>query len=130
MTYLFQLGDFILHSGQKGHFKIDCDALTELDIKTLGYIIAKEFRFSKVVGVPTGGTRLAEACEMWTKQYGPLLIVDDVLTTGASMEEEKVKHPYLHVIGVVLFARGPCPSWVHPLFDMGRWFGYDDKIIA
>ncbi len=127
---LFKLGDFILHSGQKGHFKIDCDALTELDVKTLAYIISKEFRFSKVVGIPTGGTRLAEACEVWTKEYGPLLIVDDVLTTGASMEEEKEKHPYLHVIGVVLFARGPCPSWVHPLFDMGRWFNYYDDEIA
>ena len=127
---LFKLGDFILHSGQKGNFKIDCDALTELDLKTLAYIIAKEFRFSKVVGIPTGGTKLAEACEVWTKKYGPMLIVDDVLTTGASMEEEKEKHSYLHVIGVVVFARGPCPSWVHPIFDMGRWFNYYDDIIA
>ena len=127
---LFKLGDFILHSGQKGHFKIDCDALTELDIKTLGYIIANEFRFSKVVGIPTGGTKLAKACDVWTKQHGPLLIVDDVLTTGASMEEEKAKHQYLHVIGVVLFARGPCPSWVHPLFDMGRWYNYYNNEIA
>jgi len=127
---LFKLGDFILHSGQKGHFKIDCDALTELDLKTLADIIAKEFRFSKVVGIPTGGTKFAEACEVWTKQHGPLLIVDDVLTTGASMEEEKEKHPYLHVIGVVIFARGACPSWVHPIFDMGRWFNYYDDEIA
>jgi orotate phosphoribosyltransferase len=127
---LFRLGDFILHSGQKGQFKIDCDALTELDIKTLACIISKEFRFSKVVGIPTGGTRLAEACEVWTKEYGPLLIVDDVLTTGASMEEEKDKHQYLHVIGVVVFARGPCPTWIHPLFDMGRWFNYYEDEIA
>lgn len=127
---LFKLGDFILHSGQTTNFKIDCDALTELDIKTLAYIIAKEFRFSKVVGVPTGGIRLAEACEVWTKQYGPMLIVDDVLTTGASMEKEKAKYSYLHVVGVVIFARGPCPSWIYPLFDMERWFGYNDEIIV
>jgi orotate phosphoribosyltransferase len=129
-TNLFRLGEFTFHSGSKSYFKIDCDALTDADIKTLSCIIAKEFRYSKVIGIPKGGLRLAKACEEWKKEYGPLLIVDDVLTTGKSMEEEKAKYPYLYIIGVVIFARGPCPAWVYPIFDMERWFGFNCNIIA
>jgi len=118
---LFRFGDFNLNSGRSSFFKIDCDALTDEDIETLAFIIQKEFRFSKVVGIPTGGTRIAEALEQWRKVYGPLLIVDDVLTTGGSMEREKEKYPEDIIIGVVIFARGECPEWIHPIFDMCEW---------
>ena len=127
---LFKFGFVKLSSGRCSNFKIDCDALTVNDINTLAQLIAKKFRFSKVVGIPTGGDRLAYALQKWTKKYGPLLIIDDVLTTGASMEKEKAKYPYLHVVGVVIFARGPCPSWVHPMFNMCDWVDHFEKDIT
>lgn len=127
---LFKFGFIELHSGGRSNFKIDCDALTDGDINTLAHLIAKGFRFSKVVGIPTGGDRLAYALQKWTKEYGPLLIVDDVLTTGNSMEKEKAKYPYLHVLGVVIFARGPYPSWIYPMFDMCGWVDRFEKDTA
>ena len=51
-----------------------------------------------------------------------MLIVDDVFTTGASMEA-------LHTpgdIGAVVFARGLCPSWITPLFQMWSCDGLPD----
>ena len=79
--------------------------------------------FKGVVGVPKGGLKFAAALEMRkTPSYSlPLLIADDVLTTGSSMEELKEsKLHYSDAIGVVVFARGQCPSWVIPLFQMGH----------
>lgn len=65
-----------------------------------------------VEGVPRGGLRLAEACrELATS--GPLLIADDVCTTGASMEEHRRGRS---AVGLVIFTRGPTPDWVMPLF--------------
>lgn len=121
MKNLFRFGDFSLNSGKQSFFKIDCDALTDDDIDTLAFMIQKELRFSKVVGIPRGGVRLAKSLENWKKQYGPTLIVDDVLTTGRSMEKEKEKYPEDIVIGVVIFARGECPEWVQPMFTMCYW---------
>jgi pyrimidine operon attenuation protein/uracil phosphoribosyltransferase len=71
-----------------------------------------------VIGVPQGGLRLAKACRKYAiEHHAVVLIVDDVLTTGASMEDERKKHRDRPVIGVVLFARGPRPGWVNALFE-------------
>ena len=127
---LFKFGFIELNSGECSNFKIDCDALTIGDLNTVAKLIARKFKFSRVVGIPTGGNRLKYALQKWNKEYGPLLIVDDVLTTGASMEKEKSKYPHLHVIGVVIFARGPCQSWIHPMFNMCDWVDRLEKDIV
>jgi orotate phosphoribosyltransferase len=114
---LFKYGQFLLHSGDESWFKIDCDFLTEEDLNTLALLIFEGVgTFGQVEGVPEGGLRLAEALKPYANQYSnQLLIVDDVLTTGTSMEEyrrgRKAK-------GAVIFARGPCPEWVKPIFRM------------
>jgi hypothetical protein len=41
MTNLFQLGDFHLHSGQKSKYKINCDALTDEDWRTLAMMLVE-----------------------------------------------------------------------------------------
>ena len=117
MINLFQLGNFKSHSGEILPWKIDCDMLTEKDWECLAWMIVERVRsFGKVEGIPTGGWELAHDLEQHiTPDCSRLLIVDDVLTTGKSMEE------YRHTgddIGAVVFARGPCPYWVTPLFQM------------
>lgn len=115
---LFQLGDFLLHSGDRSHFKIDCDALTYEDWETIAFLIKEKFNFTNVVGISDGGTKLAQLLEQYKKEGDNLtLIVDDVLTTGASMKtiRDSIKG---NSIGVVVFARGRCPYWVWPIFQM------------
>lgn len=153
---LFQLGDFVLHSGQRSRWKIDCNAPGPQDWKTLA-AMAAEFLppFGAVEGIPGGGLKLASAMSWyrkctcgrsapehwWTKKdedppgnclrskklvdvaglcgckrfspIPPVLICDDVLTTGVSMEEQRAGR---EVIGLVIFARAETPKWIRVLF--------------
>lgn len=126
---LFQLGDFTLNSGIKSKWKLECDALTDDDINTLAQMICQliSHRFSSVEGVPTGGLRLAKALSPFASISGPHLIVDDVLTTAKSIKDMTDKFKGTgkkpeDVIGAVIFARGQCPYWVKPLFQMPEVF--------
>lgn len=110
---LLQLGSFTLASGINSPWKIDCDCLTESDWNTAAYLISKLVgRFGEVEGVPTGGLKLAEALKPYITK-GPLLVVDDVWTTGGSilkhLNDRKAKI-------AVLFARSNVPKDVIALF--------------
>lgn len=112
---LFIQGGFRLHSGALSAWKIECDNLTDEDIETLALMLSEALpRFGSVEGIPRGGLRIAEAMEPYVTT-GPPLIVDDVLTTGRSMEEKRAGR---EAIGAVLFQRGPGLPWVSPLFAM------------
>jgi orotate phosphoribosyltransferase len=125
---LFQLGDFTLNSGARSAWKLECDALTDDDWKCLAEMIRQMVGpFSSVEGVPRGGLKLAECLQPFvTPLAGYHLVVDDVLTTGRSMErlsnEVCGREPggkfSRGIIGAVVFARGPCPLWVKPLFQL------------
>lgn len=120
---IFVKHDFTAHSGDVLTWKIECDALSVFDIETLAYLISCNTKFSEVYGVPTGGLKLMVALQQYSTHdpHNHVLIVDDVLTTGTSMEEFKSKLILEQdPIGVVIFARGPCPDWVTPVFDY-RW---------
>ena len=123
---LFVKKDWIMHSGGKAHYKIECDALTDEDLDCLAFIISQKGNFSDVYGVPQGGLRLQLALEQYKSPEGVKLIVDDVLTTGASMEEAKQKLGWSDAVGVVIFARGPHPDWVKPMFTM-HWLNVADE---
>src|SRR3989344_6033868 len=125
-TALFENKPFVSCSGIFLPFKINCDALLEEDIETLAGIIAKKFQFKKVYGVPRGGVRLAKALEKYLSSAGPVLIVDDVLTTGKSMEEAKEKFTGEDLIGIVIFARNKCPLWVKAMFAQESWIEQDN----
>ena len=118
---LFQAGDFVLHSGQRSTWKIDCDALTDADWDTLSYMALDAIapkRFGMVESVPRGGNKFAKALGRAARAGESLtVLVDDVLTTGESMERARAGRE--DVIGVVAFARGPVPLWVTPLFVVG-----------
>ncbi len=111
---LFKKGHFILHSGFSTDWFIDMSTLTNEDWDTLAMVASRiAGPFSMVEGVPRGGIPLAKQLQNSRVEKAPLLIVDDVLTTGASMEKQRNGR---EAIGVVVFARGPCPKWVTPLF--------------
>lgn len=123
MTNLFQKFKRVkLSSGQTSDFKIDCDALVSYDIACLAYLISKNIKFSRVVGVPTGGDRLALALTKYiTPSVDTLLICDDVLTTGKSMErarQEQENGEESSVRGIVIFARSKPNDWINCIFQM------------
>jgi hypothetical protein len=132
---LFTFGTFKAHSGDELPYKIDLDYLTGSDWDCIARIIASEVRFSEVIGIPRGGTKLAEALEQFKdpSYYWLTLVVDDVLTTGNSLEEARQKlilrlreekqtrlgKAAPHVLGYVVFSRVPqrsVPNWVRALF--------------
>lgn len=57
---LFQLGDFVLNSGEKSNWKIECDALGVNDWRVLAEMLRQLIGpFSSVEGVPSGGLEMA-----------------------------------------------------------------------
>jgi hypothetical protein len=111
---LFNYGLYDLHSGGTSKYKIDCDFHSMEDLEGFA-TLAKDFipKFGAVVGIPRGGLRFASCLEQYVTE-GPTLIIDDVLTTGGSMEEARKQYP--HAIGLVIYARIIPPPWVKAIF--------------
>src|SRR5471030_485851 len=85
MPNLFNNGDFRLSSGLISTLKIDCDALSEMDIESCAAMLSNLVcPFGKVEAIPKGGCRLAVAMEKYST-VGKVLICDDVYSTGSSM---------------------------------------------
>lgn len=120
---LFQQGDFTLASGAKSTWKIECDALTDEDWDGLAAILVSHLfnPFSRVLGVPRGGLPLRRALTPYINHnVNRLLIVDDVWTTGSSMNEyiKSSTHNEPYIDRAVIFARSKVPSNVTALFQM------------
>jgi hypothetical protein len=120
---MFERGKFESHSGIQLNWKIECDGLTDADLEALAEAVSSRIIFKEVIGIPRGGLRFAEALKQYRSPVArPTLIVDDVLTTGRSMNElrKSVSGPST---GVVIFARGPgpIPAWIFPIFSLATW---------
>ena len=110
---LFEYGSFTLHSNSISNWRINCENLTHDDWHNLVQIAIKHLDpFGSVEGIPTGGIQFANAFSPYISK-GSVLIVDDVLTTGASMEIHRNNRK---AQGIVAFARGPIPFWVTSIF--------------
>jgi len=118
MTNLFQLGTFDANSGTVLPWRIECDNLMPEDWECLAAMLVEMVGpFGKVEGVSGGGLPFANALQRYVTEECPLLIVDDVLTTGASME--KAREGNTPSFGAVVFSRGPItPTWITPIFRM------------
>ena len=124
MDKLFQSVDFKSHSGLELKWKIECDALSDPEWFTISQMIMEiSVPFKEAIGIPRGGTKLGNLLNQYGtgKREDPILLVDDVLTTGESMKEFKTKRTWRNptdYIGWVVFARTKTPKWVTALFQM------------
>lgn len=126
---LFRSGHFILASGATSPWKIECEALTEADWTGLAVMMMEALipgPFGQVEGVPHGGIPLANALQPYADdQSRTLLVVDDVWTTGKSMERYIDGIPTdLRVARAVAFARRPPPPNIMALFTMPYPYPY------
>jgi len=122
--HLFKFGWFASHSGFQLPWKLDCESgLDTEDWEAIASLIAWKFAFRSVYGIPKGGTALARALDKHVTPGYPVLIVDDVLTTGRSFINARASlgNPE-DCIGVVVFARGVCPDWVFPILQVNEFF--------
>lgn len=122
---LFQRGNFVLASGARSAWKIECDALTREDWAALAVMAAELLPpFREVRGVPRGGLPFAEAlAEYVAPDSDHLLIAEDVVTTGGSIErflKSTEVGSFARVLGVCAFARGAAPDWITPVFTLGK----------
>lgn len=112
---LFVTKSFIGAAGLELQWKVECDALTDEDWAWAAARISERVKFGPVEGVPTGGLKLAAALERYSTPGRGLLIVDDVLTTGISMEMHRAGRD---ATGYVLFARGRPARWIRALWTL------------
>ncbi len=129
---MFKCSELKSHAGLTLKWKIICDSLTEEDWDSLAQLVVSRYDFKLAVGVPQGGLAFASALNKYAKSASvglPVLIVDDVLTTGGSMEEMKrelaKKYNGNQMLGVVLFSRGQVPVWVRAIFTLS--WPFEDK---
>ena len=122
---IFQEVDFKSHSGLDLSWKIECDGVSKKEWKCLTEMIMdyEKRPFQSAIGIPRGGVVLGSYLNQYSTENpdDPILIVDDVLTTGGSMEEFKRKRSWRNptkYIGWVVFARGFPPQWCRALFQM------------
>ena len=121
---LFQSVDFKSHSGLHLTWKIEMDALQDGEWFTISKMIMElSPPFREAIGIPRGGIKLGNLLQAHAtgNVRDPICIVDDVLTTGISMNEFRRKRSWRmpdDYIGWVVFARAKCPDWVTPLFQM------------
>ena len=122
-THLFVEEDFKSHAGLDLHWKIEMDALDEAEWKCIARMIM-EYQtepFQAAIGIPRGGLKLSVYLNDYSTQNNndPYLIVDDVLTTGGSMEEFKKDYfDKKKVFGWVVFSRTKPAGWIRSLFQM------------
>ena len=117
---LFRSLNFKSHSGLDLTWKIECDVLSDPEWFTIKKMILEVTPpFREAIGIPRGGIKLGDLLNEHAtgKEEDPICIVDDVLTTGESMEnflslrgiEGKSVMP---AIGWVVFARVQPPLWI------------------
>ena len=121
---LFQIGDFKSHAGLSLKWKIECDAIDHSEWKALARMIMdyQKEPFYKAVGIPRGEIPLQNALNEYASnnKEDPLLVCDDVYTTGTSFREFCTTQEKIYAIKWVIFARRPIylNDGINALFTM------------
>jgi len=120
---LFQKIDFVSHAGIPMSWKIECDAITLAEWQCLAKMIMEYQKspFSRAEGIPRGGVALGVALNKYASgnPKDPVLIADDVYTTGTSFKEYCKEHyPNEFVYQWTVFARHQPSNGVKALFTM------------
>lgn len=108
------------------NFEVRCDALTIEDcMAAAAWLLPAVGRFGSVEFVPSRSNLVPQwlAQAFWayvTEGSHTVLICDDVLTTGASMEKQRANRMG---VGAVILARGVCPGWIQPLLELNHRCG-------
>ena len=132
-TNLFVEETFVGHSGGTLHWKIEMDTLTDVEWKCIAKMIMEyETRpFHAPIGIPRGALTLSSYLNEYSTQNpeDPYLIVDDVLTTGGSMnyfvEQYFRNREPNEYFGWVVFARKKPATWIKTLFQMPKLWADD-----
>ena len=114
---IFIREDFISHAGLPLTWKVECDALTDKDYEALAKIVSEKLTFRDVKGIPRGGITFEKALKPYctNDENDPLLIADDVYTTGTSMREVYEEG----AIGIVVFARNEITDdWIKAIWQL------------
>ena len=109
--------DFISHAGLPLTWKVECDTLSEDDYEALAKIVSEKIKFKDVIGIPRGGIPFENALKQYASNdvNDPLLICDDVYTTGTSMREVYQEG----AIGIVVFARNEITDdWIKAIWQI------------
>ena len=108
---LFQIGDFKSHAGLPLKWKIECDAIDHTEWRALATMIMdyQKEPFRKAIGIPRGGVPLQNALNKYASNNpdDPVLVCDDVYTTGTSFREFCTTQDTIYAIKWVIFARKP-----------------------
>ena len=129
---MFKFKPFKSHAGKPLNWKIECDTLAQEDIDCLADLISMTHSYKNVDHPPTKSANLINLVSKLALRTSPdgdydYLIVDDILTTGKSMNEI---YEHLHIghskktKGVVIFARSECPHWITPIFQLNKIFDF------
>jgi hypothetical protein len=126
MIDLFQKIDFTSHAGLDLTWKIEMDALSHREWECISHMIRElSPPFREAIGIPRGGNVLGKLLNRHGtgKEEDPICIVDDVLTTGTSMDTYREEMDIERwqkscALGWVVFARVRPPKWIKALFQM------------
>lgn len=114
---IFNYGNYTLPSGGRSRWKLDLSELNDEEWVEIADIAIRCLPlFGSVESVPTGGDKLANILHAHRRKDHPnILIVEDVITTGQSME--LIRDGRDDAVGLAVFSRmNPPPPWVTPLF--------------
>ena len=123
---LFQKIEFTSHAGLDLKWKIEMDALSHGEWECITQMIMElSPPFREAIGIPRGGSVLGKLLNQHGtgKEEDPICIVDDVLTTGMSMDTYREEMDIERwqkscALGWVVFARIKTPKWITALFQM------------
>lgn len=129
---MFKWKSFKSHAGKSLKWKIECDNLSEEDIECLAKLIYTKYSYECISHPPTNSANVIDLINKLERHKSfnadyDYLIVDDVLTTGKSMNDiyEHLHTDYGYKIkGVVIFARSECPGWITPIFQLDKTFNF------